>query len=268
MLTCKKCGSEMSGIDLVCKHCGTPWGKKGKSKAPLFLSLILVVIFSCTLLYYTNPELLGIANTPIKPNNNPTQDNIDAPKLDNENTNPSLEQPPIEEPPIEEPPTQEPPATEPPIEETPVILPPVFTTSKSSSATKPYGNFTYTADKTTDGDNSTAWLEGAKGNGINEWIEFSANTEQYVNGFILFNGYQKNEKTYINNGKIKKLLVTFSDNSTLEYELPKQTFNDSQKGHTIKFENPIKTKTIRFTILDVYKGAYYEDTGINEIKFY
>ena len=28
MLSCKNCGAQMSGIDLVCKKCGTPWGKK------------------------------------------------------------------------------------------------------------------------------------------------------------------------------------------------------------------------------------------------
>lgn len=254
MLSCKKCGAQMSGIDLVCKECGTPWGKTGKSKAPLFFSLILVCLFSFALLYFTNPELLGI-------NKEPIENNIEQNEVNKDPQN-NVEQPPIEEnPPIND----EPPATEdPPIE----ILPPVFTKARASSSTKPYGSFTYTADKTTDGDNTTAWLEGVKGHGINEWIEFSADTEQYVNGFILYNGYQKNEKTYINNGKISKLLVTFSDGTKLEYELPKQNFKESQKGNTIKFTETIKTKSIRFTILAVDEGAYYQDTAINEIKFY
>lgn len=245
----------MSGIDLVCKECGTPWGKTGKSKAPLFFSLILVCLFSFALLYFTNPKLLGI-NKPVD-NNIEHEEN----KINGEQPN-KLEEPPVpENPPIED----EPPLVEqPPIE----ILPPVFTKTKASSSTKPVGAFSYTADKTLDGDNTTAWLEGAKGDGINEWIEFSADTEQYVNGFVLYNGYQKNEKTYINNGKVSKLLVTFSDETTLEYELPKQNFKESQKGNTIKFTESIKTKSIRFTILDVEKGAYYQDTAINEIKFY
>ncbi|MBE5812398.1 MAG: hypothetical protein E7314_01930 [Clostridiales bacterium] len=249
MLTCKKCGAEMSGIDLVCKECGTPWGKTGKSKAPLFFSLILVCLFSFALLYFTNPELLGISK-PVDNNIEQGQNKLNE------------EQPPVEQnPPIEELPPVTP---EPPVE----ILPPVFTKAKASSSTKPVGAFTYTADKTTDGDNTTAWLEGAKGHGINEWIEFSADTEQYVNGFVLYNGYQKNEKTYINNGKVSKILITFSDGTTLEYELPKQNFKESQKGNTIKFTETKKTNSIRFTILDVEKGAYYEDTAINEIKFY
>lgn len=254
MLSCKKCGAQMSGIDLVCKECGTPWGKSGKSKAPLFFSLILVGIFSFALLYFTNPELLGINKDPAEKNIENEQN-----KIDESN---KVEQPPIEEnPPLVE---QHPTLEEPPIE----ILPPVFTKTKASSSAKPVGSFTYTADKTIDGDNTTAWLEGVKGHGINEWIEFSADTEQYVSGFALYNGYQKNKTTYINNGKVSKIKVTFSDNTNLEYELPSQTFEESIKGNTIKFSEPVKTKSIRFTILDIEKGVYYDDTAINEIKFY
>ena len=256
MLSCKKCGAEMSGIDLVCKECGTPWGKTGKSKAPLFFSLILVCLFSFAILYFTNPKLLGINKEQIESNNDQNQIEVNK-----EDTN-KVEEPPIEEnPPIEE---QPPVVEEPPVE----ILPPVFTKARASSSTKPYGSFSYTADKTTDNDNTTAWLEGVKGHGINEWIEFTADAEQYVTGFVLYNGYQKNEKTYINNGKVSKLLVTFSDGTNLEYELPKQSFKESQKGNTIKFTEPVKTKSVRFTILDVEKGVYYDDTAINEIKFY
>ena len=216
MLSCKKCGAEMSGIDLVCKKCGTPWGKSGKSKAPLFFSLILICVFSFAIVYFTNPGLFNLNETPnndiINESNN-SKNNITE-EQPNETPEPPVENnPPIEEkPPVEE----DPPAP---------ILPPEFTKVTASSSTKPVGSFSYTPSKTIDKDNTTAWLEGVKGNGINEWIKFTADAEQYVNGFVLYNGYQKNEKTYINNGKISKVLVTFADNSTLEYELPKQNFN-------------------------------------------
>ena len=63
MLTCKKCGAQMSGIDLVCKECGTPWGKTGKSKAPLFFSLILVCLFSfCLYLHFIRVKVVNISN--------------------------------------------------------------------------------------------------------------------------------------------------------------------------------------------------------------
>ena len=253
MLSCKKCGAEMSGIDLVCKQCGTPWGKSGKSKAPLFFSFILVGLFSFGILYFTNPEILGI-----------NKDNItnDTHKTDNKTSE-------IPEENIKVPDTPSTPEVTPPVDEKPLELPkPVFTSSKASSVAPAYKTYSYTPAKTTDNDNTTAWLEGVKGNGENEWIEFSAETEQYVNGIVIYNGYQKNEKTYINNGKLKKVRLTFSDGTTLDHELKVQNFKESYNGVNIKFDETKKTKSIRITILSVYKGAYYEDTGINEIKFY
>ena len=44
MLSCKKCGAQMSGIDLVCKNCGTPWGKKHKSREGIYFSILLLTI--------------------------------------------------------------------------------------------------------------------------------------------------------------------------------------------------------------------------------
>ena len=54
MLSCKNCGAQMSGIDLVCKSCGTPWGKKHKSRAGIYFSiLILVVVGAISYIIYT-----------------------------------------------------------------------------------------------------------------------------------------------------------------------------------------------------------------------
>ena len=158
MLSCKKCGSEMSGVDLVCKKCGTPWGKTGKSKSPLFFSLFLVIAFTFIFLYFVNPSLLGFDKQPIdiqEEQNNPT---TEQPTNDNDSSiqgTPNIEEKPplVEDPPVE-------------------ILPPNFTSINASSSTKPYSSFSYDPSKTVDNDNTTAWLEGVKGHGINEWIEF------------------------------------------------------------------------------------------------
>ena len=44
MLSCKNCGAQMSGIDLVCKNCGTPWGKKHKSRPGIYFSALILLI--------------------------------------------------------------------------------------------------------------------------------------------------------------------------------------------------------------------------------
>jgi hypothetical protein len=78
-------------------------------------------------------------------------------------------------------------------------VPPAFTWVSASSSLKGYPS-----DFTTDGKLETAWLEGVKGNGIGEWLMYSAENDQTVSSITIYNGYLKNDKVYINNGKIKK----------------------------------------------------------------
>ena len=263
MLSCKKCGATMSGIDLVCKKCGTPWGKSGKSKAPVFFSILLVLVISLGVLYITNQELfykiLPIQNL-IAPNNKNDTTNIIK--------NNELQENKLPEPSVVEPEDIEPEVTEPESKEPEVILPPVFTKITASSSLASQGKFSYTPEKMIDNDNTTAWLEAAKDNGINEWVQFSSDTEQTVSGITIFNGYQKNSSTYKNNGRLKKVSISFSDGNSLTYDLPNQSYNESLNGVNISFESPVKTTSLRISILDVYKGIHYTDTGINQINIY
>lgn len=274
MLSCKKCGATMSGVDLVCKKCGTPWGKTGKSKAPVFISILLVLIISLGVLYITNNELF-YKIIPVdyfkeilsssKTQNDITENNKVEEQLPPETPTPP---PAVEEPKVEEPKVEEPIVEDPKVEEPEIILPPVFTSVTASSSLASQGKFSYTPDLIIDNDNTTAWLEGKKGNGINEYIKFSAETEQTVSGIKIFNGYQKNKTTYINNGRLKKIKIEFSDGSSLTYDLPNQNYNESLNGIDIPFENVIKTSSIKITILDVFKGVYYTDTAVNQINIY
>lgn len=265
MLSCKKCGATMSGVDLVCKKCGTPWGKTGKSKAPIVFSILLVITISLGILYITNQELfyqiipINYFKEFLSSSNAPTE------ITENNNIQELTQKEPPVTPPIEEKPIAPP---EPETPEPEVILPPVFTNVTASSSLASQGKFKYTTDMLIDNDSTTAWIEGKKDNGINEWLQFSAKTEQTVSGIKLFNGYQKNQTTYTNNGRLKKIRVDFSDSTSLIYDLPSQTYNESLNGIDIKFTTSVKTTSIKITILDVYKGSYYTDTAVNQIDIY
>lgn len=262
MLSCKKCGATMSGVDLVCKKCGTPWGKTGKSKAPIFFSILLILIISLGVLYITNRELfyqiLPIQN--LLNNENNENNELKEPKSNQtaESQTPFVQEPSIIETPIQD--------TE--ISKPEVITPPVFNKVTASSSLASQGKFSYTPDKMIDNDSTTAWLEAAKDSGINEWVQFSADTEQTVSGITIFNGYQKNDSTYTNNGRLKKINISFSDGSNLIYDLPNQSYIESLSGINIKFETPIKTTSLRISILDVYNGVHYTDTGITQLNIY
>ena len=141
-------------------------------------------------------------------------------------------------------------------------LPPTFSWISASSTLKDYP-----VKNTTDGDLKTTWLEGVKGNGINEWVMYSSEENQKVSSITLYNGYLKNDKVYLNNGRIKKLSIEFSDGETITRDLEKASFSEAKNGVVITLDEPKVTTSVKLTILDAYQGSYYTDTGFSEIKF-
>ena len=57
MLSCKNCGAQMSGVDLVCKKCGTPWGKKHKSRKKIYFSILAILLVACAAYVYFTPDI-------------------------------------------------------------------------------------------------------------------------------------------------------------------------------------------------------------------
>lgn len=257
----------MSGIDLVCKKCGTPWGKKHKSRKKIYLSITTIIIVAVGSYIYFTPDidktpLIEIYNKYFASNNNNEEIPKDIqPSASPENSPIVPEQSPTITP------SPEKTITESPSPEPPVILAPVFTKITASSSLASQGKFSYKPNLTVDGKLNTAWLEGVKGKGIGEWLKFSNETDQTVSSITLYNGYLKNNTTYLNNGRIKKFSLEFSDGSILNYDISKVNFNESKNGFKINFDTPILTSSIKLTILDVYNGAYYSDLAISEINF-
>lgn len=104
-----------------------------------------------------------------------------------------------------------------------------------------------------------AWAEGVPGPGIGETldIEFTLPADH----MMVLNGYVNLQRMdlYTANNRVKTAVVT-SENPrfTVEY-----TFDDVVTFSEIKF--PEKTRKVRFTIKDVYKGTKYDDTCITAI---
>lgn len=149
-------------------------------------------------------------------------------------------------------------------------------------------NGRYAAENILKQNRDLAWAEGAEGTGIGESIvyrqscEYSIankfqviskeNTEPELDGFMRYseicivNGYAKNEKTWEENGRIKKLLMKVEGKpyAYLEledtilpqyYTLPEDDIK-VLSGEMIEFE---------FVIEEVYPGSVYEDTCLTGI---
>ncbi|MDD6487077.1 MAG: hypothetical protein PUF61_09045 [Spirochaetales bacterium] len=101
------------------------------------------------------------------------------------------------------------------------------------------------------------WVEGVKGYGINETISIEFNNPVY--GFSILNGYAdvQNMKLFKENGRVKKLKVEDLTNK-LEYTM---NFEDKVYFNYLELSKP--SKSIKLTILDVYKGTKYQDTCIS-----
>ncbi|MBO7496931.1 MAG: hypothetical protein J6T98_10285 [Salinivirgaceae bacterium] len=112
---------------------------------------------------------------------------------------------------------------------------------------------------------NTAWVEGVSGYGVGEWVKytFRANNPRITNIHVV-NGYVKSDAAWKNNSRVKKLKVYVNDKPylilNLEDSRSDQDFEISPLTNSVEW-------TMKFEILEVYKGDKYDDTALSEIYF-
>lgn len=143
---------------------------------------------------------------------------------------------------------------------------------QASSTLAPRRTSYYVTDNISDYDTFTAWIAGDPQYGVGETISFTFTKEDFakanigekinVNGFLVVNGYHKTEKTWKENTRVKRILI--SHNSKPLYEA---LLHDNMNIQEISFENvwlaPDDKVTVK--ILEVYPGAKYKNTAISEL---
>lgn len=122
----------------------------------------------------------------------------------------------------------------------------------------------YKVENVIDDNPSTAWIEGVSDDGIGQFIQFSSNNTFRVDKIDIINGFSKNEKTYMKNNRVKKVIIEFSDKSQQVYELE----DNNMEYQTIDIGG-INTNSVKVIIQEVYtNGRVYKDTCISEISVY
>lgn len=102
---------------------------------------------------------------------------------------------------------------------------PVFTEAEATSSFDQPGENSpkHTPELVLDGDLTTAWEEDKGGRasdpGIGESITLKADTEQYVSGVRIINGYAKTWYNYYWDTRPKQITITLSDNWSTTYTL-------------------------------------------------
>ena len=122
----------------------------------------------------------------------------------------------------------------------------------------------YGPDSMLDGNDQTAWVEGRtdkSDKGIGEWVVLSWGAERRLAGVRIKNGYAKTERHYQMNGRVSRLLFSFSNGNRSEYQI-----EDTSSWQTIKFAQPEPAKWVKIEVRAAKRGRKYADTAINEIK--
>lgn len=113
-----------------------------------------------------------------------------------------------------------------------------------------------------DGNVRTAWVEGAEGDGLGESILIDFGKEKAISSLDIINGFAKEERLYYANHRVKRIMISFSDGRSQEFDL-----QDKNLGYqTIQLHGPVKTSFIKLTILGIYCGTKYSDTCISEVR--
>ena len=144
----------------------------------------------------------------------------------------------------------------------------------------------YTADNLYWSGRERAWAEGVEGSGIGESIRITSScgyNDDHTAGSLIFlegdiepdiydgymrytqicivNGYAKNEKTWTENGRVKRLLMCVEDRPYAYLEL-EDTINPQY--FTLPFDAIKAADSVEihfeFTIEEVYAGTKYDDT--------
>lgn len=148
----------------------------------------------------------------------------------------------------------------------------------TTSSTLPNeGENNYGADMIKDDACQTAWVEGVKGDGKGEYLEFTYTYDityeqsaeyscKYTDSFLIVNGYQKNETSFTENNRVKKIKMYINDKPYCWIELKDEMGVQMVKLDFIKkLEKKTNTIKIKWEIAEVYKGTKYNDTAISEI---
>jgi hypothetical protein len=146
----------------------------------------------------------------------------------------------------------------------------------ASSALSQQGDFKYDAKNAGDLSYKTAWVEGVKGPGIGEYLQYEFAPESArVHEIKIANGYIRSEKAWKENARVKRLKLYHNGKVyailNLKDERSEQVFTVGPFGFEYyqldDDKKPTKSWTLRFEIAEVYPGTRFTDTAISEIHF-
>jgi len=149
----------------------------------------------------------------------------------------------------------------------------------------------YSVKNVFDGKLDTAWVEGVPGDGEGEFVVVEFENPVAIDGFVLYPGYIKTRKTFVENS-VPRVIEIYFDNEfhrqyTITYDLeifiPEYELNPNVTEpsfrpmgcyHTgdevnlspriVILDNPVRTSTIKLLVKSALSGSKYHDLCISE----
>jgi hypothetical protein len=137
---------------------------------------------------------------------------------------------------------------------------PLKMTASASSTRSPYRGNNYDPANAVDASLATAWVEGATGPGINEWIRCDFDREVTLRRIVVAPGYFKSPQVWARNNRVAAATIYFSDGSSREFRFP-----DRMEEQKLDLGS-IRSAWVRVVINEVFFGTD-PDTAISQLSF-
>lgn len=155
--------------------------------------------------------------------------------------------------------------------EPPLIIRPRATVSSSALAGTATASFQ--ATNLLDGNLTTAWIEGATGLGLGEWVRFDLINPTVLARIEIANGYQKDVARFASNPRVRLVNLEYSSGATQLVEL----YDTRDLQYIIPPNEAVEW--VQLVIVSVYSGAnsdgassaltsISEDTSLSEVHIY
>ncbi len=132
----------------------------------------------------------------------------------------------------------------------------------SSSALKGTSTASFQATNLLDGQLSTAWIEGAKGPGLGEWVRFEFSKPILLARIEIANGYQKDSARFARDPRVRLVSVEYSSGATQLVEL----LDTEQVQFIIPADEAVEW--IKLVVVSVYEGEDGQDTALSEVQIF
>lgn len=125
-----------------------------------------------------------------------------------------------------------------------------------------------------DDDPTTAWVEGAKGRGEGEALEWWGPALTKAKSFRVFlrNGFQKSDKLFRANARPRKVklepLVQGETGAQVTGAALETELKDVQGWQEVRLPVPARVQGVRLTLVSTYAGSAYDDTCLSDLRVY